>query len=179
PTVVAPSRRIQNETGEFDFIVSKFFSADSLFALFVALLFPIAVIGAAFVFSNRNGSELSTPSSTSFDLTRAIEVGTRLPPGSHQQFARSLQPSIVAYFTAKRSSQDLAIATSIFHLENEREISNVEESLVLREEIRTSALESGAKDTLMMVFEEIARATVHHPQEEVSNDGARSQVPDN
>jgi hypothetical protein len=90
-----------------------------------------------------------------------------------------LQPSIVAYFTAKRSSQDLAIATSIFHLENEREISNVEESLVLREEIRTSALESGAKDTLMMVFEEIARATVHHPQEEVSNDGARSQVPDN
>jgi hypothetical protein len=166
-----PASPPHRDAGEFGFIVKNFATSNSFFALFIALLFPIAVIGAGYVFSERDGSELRSQNALGFDLTNAIEIGSRLPSQKQQQFARSLQASVAAYFLARRTSQDLAIATSVFHLENEREISAVEESLLMREEIRNSDLDISAKDVLMKLFEEIAQSTARQPQTEGLNDG--------
>jgi len=140
-----------NRSTDVDFIVKTLGTPNSNLAFIVALIFPFAVIGAGYLkaTTNKNISNSQILNTPILDLEYQLKECSSLPTEAQQSYSQGLYAVITAYIASIKSSKNLAIANSSFHLNNELELSLVKEAAAIRDQVIHSKVSADVKTNLI------------------------------
>jgi hypothetical protein len=131
---------------QLEYIVRELITYKSVFAGFIAFLFPLTILAVAFVLSK--GSENNYPYSP-FQLQDYLKYGSSLPSDLHLTYSKILAPSVESYMTTLRASKTLANEAVELHLQNETIKHIIDVAEALKEEIQLSTLDENSKNYLI------------------------------
>lgn len=132
---------------ELEFIVKGIFTYKSGFAAFLTLLFPVSILGVAFILpknSNVDAGELPT-----FNLKEHLRNAASLPEDMHFNYVKLLVPSFDAYVSAFKASKTVLNENDALNLHHALIRRIINEVNGLQEEIAASKLEENSKSYLL------------------------------
>lgn len=159
--------QVKNKTMEqqtiLEYIIRELFTTKSAFIVFLAGIFPLTILGLAFILPKNQNNRLSN--NNTFNLQEHLEYGFSLPVEAHLGYAKMLAPSLWAYLTTHNASNTLANESVILHLQNEVDQQTLAKIEELKKEIQLSKLASEAKKYLVETIEKMALKNLS-PEEE-------------
>ncbi len=143
---------IQNKSGlvyasEQEYVAKTLLSTGSIFALLIAMIFPLTVVAVASIIANK--AKTANTDSPSFDLSIYLRHAEELPQENQYNYARLLLPSIKSYFIAIKTSKTLANENVIMNLRNEETISLARTLGTYANQIKRSKMNEDAKNLLL------------------------------
>jgi hypothetical protein len=150
--IQSPRNKIDHKS-ELEYIVGKSLTYKSFFAGFIALLFPLSVIGVAFVLPKN--SKPDPQEFPSFNLQDHLKNTALFPQDMHYSFVRLLIPSIDAYISAFKASRTIANENDKLHLQNSLFRQIINEVRALQKQIASCDLEENSKGYLLSELNKI------------------------
>lgn len=136
----------------FEYIIGQFWSAKMVIALFIALLFPLTIIGVAYALtSNLQGRAESVSLSIQQELDEFGSIPTNLHSSSARSLAQIIAQRILVFTHSKRS----ATKALTFQLESRLPIQLLDEKESLKSEVRGSKLNATAQADLLSKIDEM------------------------
>lgn len=136
---------------EMDYMIYQAFSPRSLLAAFIAAIFPISILGAAFVMQKYTGSG----NVNSFNLDDSLELAGNLPEDIHVQYTKLLVPAVAAQMSGRAASQAIERENRNLNVAYAQIKEFLKDAKSLQEKTAKSALEEGAKSYLVNEIEKI------------------------
>jgi outer membrane murein-binding lipoprotein Lpp len=132
---------------QLEYIVRELLNHKSVFAGFIAFLFPVTLLSVAFILPKKTSADAEML--PSFNLQEHLRNAASLPEDMHFNYARLLVPSCDAYISAFKASKTILNENDAlnFHHALIRRIIN--EVKGLQEEIASSKLEENSKSYLL------------------------------
>lgn len=149
--IMQPASRLPSKTGTqtptfFGFIGSTFKSGRNWLSLFLALLFPVGMLGCAYVVaSDRQGVGQG---GQAFNLAHELRQGSMLPKSEQSWFAQLLRPAITAHVVATRAGKAMMRENVVLEMETQGEFDLLGEASSLRAQVAKSNLSPEAKTLL-------------------------------
>ena len=132
---------------ELEFIVKEVFTYKGGFAAAFVSLFPISILGVAFILPKNSNADAGVL--PSFDLKEHLRNAEELPEDMHRTYAKLLAPSVSAYMTALLASKSLANENLTLHFQNNAFRQIIDEAGALKGEVQLSKLDENSKNYLI------------------------------
>lgn len=132
---------------ELEFIVKEFFTHKSGFAGFLTLLFPVSILGVAFILPKKTSADAEML--PSFNLQEHLRNAASLPEDMHFNYVRLLVPSLDAYLSALKASKKILNENDALNLHTSLIRQIINEVKGLQGQITSSKLEENSKSYML------------------------------
>jgi len=139
---------------EIEYVLATRNEEKSIVTLFVSLIFPFSVIGAGYVLSRRlinlafKRQQNLIENQPQLNLIKELKECEKLPLQAQTTYANGLLGVVSAWGSALRSTAQLSVANSLFHLESEIEMLILEEASALNKQVNSSNVSATAKNII-------------------------------
>lgn len=158
---LAQSQSMKTRT-KLEYITQGLYTSKSGFVALIALIFPLTILGLAFVLPK---SSDDTKENDTLVLKDHLKYGFSLPVEAHLGYAKLLEPSLFAQLTTQVVSNSLANENLILHLQNKTSMQAIEKADLLKKEVLSSRLSGEAKQHLINKIDEIVLKNLNHMEE--------------
>ncbi|MCG2710183.1 MAG: hypothetical protein L6246_07725 [Thermodesulfovibrionales bacterium] len=132
---------------ELEFIVKEVFTYKGGFAAAFVSLFPISILGVAFILPKNSNADAGVLSS--FDLKEHLRNAASLPENMHFNYVKLLVPSLDAYLSALKASKKILNENDALNLHTSLIRQIINEVKGLQEQIALSKLEENSKSYML------------------------------